>query len=222
MANAPQTSRPRKKSIAHRLATVRARISHVTKDAHNPEGDYQYSSWGNVLQTVRDHLDDVGLHLHVSTADVRLLAPGLLLVELDYEWQATDCDLRQPGRWAGLGWDRGDKALYKGYSGALKYLILDTFLIPTGDDPEGDPSTDRQANVTALPARTAEPPLIPRERAERIVTAAREAGLSETAWLAKLAELGARRVVDLTVDQAEGMEEFIASVAEAPPAEVAA
>ena len=36
----------------------------------------------------------------------------------------------------GEGLDRGDKAGYKAYTGAIKYYLANTFLIPTGDDPE--------------------------------------------------------------------------------------
>ena len=36
----------------------------------------------------------------------------------------------------GEGTDKGDKAGYKAYTGALKYYFADTFIVPTGDDPE--------------------------------------------------------------------------------------
>lgn len=34
------------------------------------------------------------------------------------------------------GIDKGDKAGYKAYTGALKYYLADTFMVATGDDPE--------------------------------------------------------------------------------------
>ena len=34
------------------------------------------------------------------------------------------------------GIDKGDKAGYKAYTGALKYWLADTFMVATGDDPE--------------------------------------------------------------------------------------
>jgi hypothetical protein len=34
--------------------------------------------------------------------------------------------------------DKGDKAGYKAYTGALKYYLADTFMVATGDDPEND------------------------------------------------------------------------------------
>ena len=34
--------------------------------------------------------------------------------------------------------DKGDKAGYKAYTGALKYYLANTFMVATGDDPEND------------------------------------------------------------------------------------
>ena len=38
----------------------------------------------------------------------------------------------------GEGIDKGDKALYKAYTGAIKYYLANTFLIATGNEPEND------------------------------------------------------------------------------------
>jgi hypothetical protein len=39
---------------------------------------------------------------------------------------------------AGQGLDVGDKAPYKAMTGALKYALLQSFLLATGDDPEDE------------------------------------------------------------------------------------
>lgn len=48
--------------------------------------------------------------------------------------------------------DKGDKAGYKAYTGALKYFLADTFMVATGDDPETE-----SPEVKANPVRTASP-----------------------------------------------------------------
>ena len=45
----------------------------------------------------------------------------------------------------GEGIDKGDKAGYKAYTGALKYYLANTFMVATGDDPEKD-SPDTKMN----------------------------------------------------------------------------
>lgn len=61
-------------------------------------------------------------------------------------------------KWYGQGMDYGDKAIYKSYTGALKYFLLDTFMISTGDDPENDnPEGHRQPVQQAKPVYTPQP-----------------------------------------------------------------
>ena len=45
----------------------------------------------------------------------------------------------------GEGIDKGDKAGYKAYTGALKYYLADTFMVATGNDPEKE-SPDNKMN----------------------------------------------------------------------------
>lgn len=49
----------------------------------------------------------------------------------------------------GEGMDKGDKAGYKAYTGALKYFLADTFMVATGDDPEKD-SPDHRMNQRSV------------------------------------------------------------------------
>lgn len=46
----------------------------------------------------------------------------------------------------GEGIDKGDKAGYKAYTGALKYFLADTFMVATGDDPEKDSPDERMTD----------------------------------------------------------------------------
>lgn len=54
----------------------------------------------------------------------------------------------------GEGIDKGDKAGYKAYTGALKYYLANTFMVATGDDPEKESpahtmNTKEEKKVTA-------------------------------------------------------------------------
>lgn len=46
----------------------------------------------------------------------------------------------------GEGIDKGDKAGYKAYTGALKYFLANTFMVATGDDPEKDSPSEKMNN----------------------------------------------------------------------------
>ena len=62
---------------------------------------------------------------------------------------------------AGEGLDSGDKAPYKAMTGALKYALLQSFLLATGDDPEEERFIP--TNRSSSPTRG--------ERSERTITA---------------------------------------------------
>ena len=55
----------------------------------------------------------------------------------------------------GEGMDKGDKAGYKAYTGALKYYLANTFMAATGDDPEKGEALD-QTSYTQAPANPIE------------------------------------------------------------------
>lgn len=48
----------------------------------------------------------------------------------------TDTGFSEDSTITAEGIDKGDKAGYKAYTGALKYWLADTFMVATGDDPE--------------------------------------------------------------------------------------
>jgi len=53
-------------------------------------------------------------------------------------------------RVAGEGLDVGDKSSYKAMTGALKYALLQSFLLATGDDPEDERGDARTPGVERL------------------------------------------------------------------------
>ena len=62
------------------------------------------------------------------------------LPESDIEPRLADVDTGETitAKVAGQGLDSGDKAPYKAMTGALKYALLQSFLLATGDDPEDE------------------------------------------------------------------------------------
>jgi hypothetical protein len=52
----------------------------------------------------------------------------------------------------GEGIDKGDKAGYKAYTGALKYFLANTFMVATGDDPEKESPDSKMNNVNGRKA----------------------------------------------------------------------
>jgi hypothetical protein len=62
---------------------------------------------------------------------------------------------------AGEGLDAGDKAPYKAMTGALKYALLQSFLLATGDDPEDERTNS--ANYSSMTHQQRSEPLVTAE-----------------------------------------------------------
>lgn len=66
------------------------------------------------------------------------------------EFELFDCEtgFSETTTITGEGIDKGDKAGYKAYTGALKYYLANTFMVATGDDPEKDSPDNKMNQVT--------------------------------------------------------------------------
>lgn len=140
-------------SLARKLVEVAQAISGVEKSGRNDFHKYDYAKAEDVLRLVRKELLDRGVRLGsmVSKVDV---VDGVTHVYMYYWFIDSENDYQSdPIQWIGTGIDKGDKAVYKAYTGALKYFLVNQFQIPFGDDAEGDVETDREAEK-----KPAEPP----------------------------------------------------------------
>lgn len=88
------------------------------------------------------------------------------------------------------GIDKGDKAGYKAYTGALKYFLADTFMVATGDDPEKD-SPSEKMNTT----RSASPKQI--EILSKVYTGENLDKLLAANGISSLAEMPMQKASDL-------------------------
>ena len=60
------------------------------------------------------------------------------VVTLEFRLTDVDTGFFETALASGEGFDKGDKGIYKAYTGALKYYLANNFMVATGDDPERD------------------------------------------------------------------------------------
>lgn len=125
------------KGLYKKIAQVMEKVQHLEKDGNIEYGKtkYKYVTEEKVTTAVRQAMIDVGLVIlpvSVDTAKVN----GLTTVECQYK--VVDIDTGQSELLAsvGQGSDMQDKGSNKALTGAYKYLLLRTFAIPTGEDPD--------------------------------------------------------------------------------------
>ena len=146
------TPTPVAPGLHRKLAEVMAEVGRVPKRGRNEFHKYDYATEADIVEAVRDALSSRSVSLVPSVRQV--LRDGTLTTVL-MAFQFTDGETGETSThdWAGTGDDKGDKGLYKAMTGALKYFLLKTFLLPTGDDPEADAETDKRAAGVARQPR---------------------------------------------------------------------
>lgn len=121
------------------------------KGATNTYDRYSYFSEAQYKMLFTELFSECGLELKFNEieyetftgsekqANGRMPKLEFSLFDIDTGFYETTCI-------TGEGIDKGDKAGYKAYTGALKYYLANTFMVATGDDPEKD-SPDNKMNT---------------------------------------------------------------------------
>ena len=136
---------PVRLNLRQKLAEVRRRIGYVQKRGHNERFNYSYVTAADIAGSVGDILAELGVVVIPRLEDIsyesaagRGEATRMARVVMAYTFADVDSGEEVIAKVAGQGLDPGDKAPYKAMTGALKYALLQSFLLATGDDPEDE------------------------------------------------------------------------------------
>jgi hypothetical protein len=136
-------------NLRRKLALVRRRLGYIQKRGHNEVHNYNYVTAADLAGAVGDIMAELGVLViprleSISHDLVRNGSGGgehLTHVVMNYSFVDVDTAEDITVKVAGEGVDAGDKAPYKAMTGALKYALLQSFLLATGDDPENERAT---------------------------------------------------------------------------------
>lgn len=122
----------------------------LKKGATNSFDNYSYFSEAQYKELFTELLSDNGLELkftelEYSTFEGTEKQANGRMPKLEFSLIDVATGFFETTVITGEGIDKGDKAGYKAYTGALKYFLADTFMVATGDDPEKD-SPDNKMN----------------------------------------------------------------------------
>ncbi|MGA7873181.1 MAG: ERF family protein [Candidatus Binatus sp.] len=137
-------------NLRQKLAEVRRRIGYIQKRGHNERQNYSYVTAADIAGSVGDILAELGVVVIPRLEDIsyesaagRGEATRMARVVMAYTFADVDSGEEIIAKVAGQGLDPGDKAPYKAMTGALKYALLQSFLLATGDDPEDERADGR-------------------------------------------------------------------------------
>ena len=139
-------------NLRQKLAEVRRRIGYIQKRGHNERFNYNYVTAADIAGSVGDILSELGVvvipsleNITYESATGRGEPARMARVVMAYTFSDVDSGEEIVAKVAGQGLDSGDKAPYKAMTGALKYALLQSFLLATGDDPEDERTDSRTA-----------------------------------------------------------------------------
>ena len=120
-----------------KMARVMGKLEWLPKNGFNKHFKYAFVTDADVVDAVRTAMSAEGLALFVSMDSVQQegkhTIASFTITFADGESGAT-----KSIHWVGEANDTQDKGLAKAATSAIKYALLKTFLISTGDDPDSD------------------------------------------------------------------------------------
>jgi hypothetical protein len=126
-------------------AKATAEIKRIKKNGYNSFHNYHYATESDVKDEIRaillenqlsitnDLLNRVETVVNTKNGQATKTDVKMLFVITD-----TETGYFEEYTHDGVTIDNSDKGIYKAYSNTIKYFLMDTFLIPTGDDAEKD------------------------------------------------------------------------------------
>lgn len=140
-------------SLYRKLYAVMEEVDRIGKDKRNEQGNYRYASEHVIKETFHPlfvkHkllLLPIAQRLLEITPAAQGKSMAMTTIQCTYKVVDIETGEFEVLQIVGSGSDSTDKGAYKANTGALKYMLTTMFIIPTGDDPEGEggPPTQRK------------------------------------------------------------------------------
>ncbi len=130
----------------------------LQKKGKNEFDKYKYFTEAQYKELFTNFLADEDLELTPSVEEIIEYSGSEKqkfgrIVKVQFTLTDIDTGYCEHSYFYGDGMDKGDKGVYKAYTGALKYYLASTFMVATGDDPEV-PDKTVEKKITKAKAKT--------------------------------------------------------------------
>jgi hypothetical protein len=128
----------------------------VKKEGKNLFDNYKYITEAQYKALINEVISKIGLEFSSGVDEVMSLngsekQPNARLVKMHFTLADVETGYSETESAFGEALDKGDKAIYKAYTGALKYFIANNFLIEGGDEAEKESPTGRVVERNVAP-----------------------------------------------------------------------
>jgi len=159
-------SSPKFMNLAKKMLLVMKDVEKIPKNGYNKFHNYKYVKESDVVKELRIAFTKHNVMCFSSTVDRTMhetnnsKQPFLVTVKIKLTFVDADSGEFMVCYSFGDGIDSGDKGIYKAMTGAQKYALMKTFMIETGDDPEGasEPAQSHYQKVKKEIIRNETPP----------------------------------------------------------------
>lgn len=158
----------RPKNIYARLAQINGFVGLIRKTGFNDFHKYTFAKESDLVEEVRPMLAAYGIWIeqglladpelgfiahqrlpqYKQRDNITIDSLTVITKRFRFVWWNPESKALEYTEWVpfmGYGDDPGDKGYYKAETGAVKYFLMKTFMIATGNDPEADAAVDRRA-----------------------------------------------------------------------------
>ena len=124
----------------------------LKKGGKNDFDHYTYFSEAQYKELFTELFSKYGLELNFNEISYEMFEgtekqSNGRLAKVEFELIDIESGFSETSVITGEGIDKGDKAGYKAYTGALKYYLADKFMVATGDDAEKDSPSEKMNDV---------------------------------------------------------------------------
>lgn len=142
--------------LRSKLHAIMSGIESLPKDGYNQFQKYAYTTDRAIKEAVHAGMVEHGVLFRLVEVDQSVIekpradgaARSLTLIHMRYEFSDVETGEAIEGSICAQGEDAGDKGIYKAITGAIKYAMTTTFMIPAGDDAEQE-EAERQSRPQA-------------------------------------------------------------------------
>lgn len=136
------------RQLAAKLAYVMGEVGYIEKRGVNPHFRYRFVREADLKEKIAPLLSKLKIFMLADVINHERVQRGdSITTVLTVSWTFHDGETGESftGTSVGYGDDKGDKGANKAMTAALKFFLIPTFLVVSGDDPEADASTDQRA-----------------------------------------------------------------------------
>ena len=146
----------------------------LPKGAHNDYDNYDYFSEAQYKELFTGLFSKHGLEFDSTQIEIQSISgtekqPFGIIATMKYILTDIDTGYKTESIHSGIGIDKGDKAIYKAKTGALKSFFASTFLVATKDDPERDDKPAKKTYTKATTSSTPKSGTIRKKKKKRIM-----------------------------------------------------